>query len=88
MTANGNINPNRERQLNRSGSERVKQGWRECARQRSVDGGDIALPLAAGWLSLVMDTQLGRAHCHQHVTLSVFGVVIIGRQAQHFHRLR
>ena len=26
----------------------------ECARERGVDGGDVALPLAAGWLSLAM----------------------------------
>src|SRR5690349_191440 len=27
-----------------------------------------------------MDSQLGRAHCHQHVALPVFGVVILARQ--------
>lgn len=53
----------------------------ECARECGVDGGDVALPLAAGWLSLAMDSELGRAHCHQHVALSVFGVVIIANQS-------
>ena len=48
----------------------------ECARECGVDGGDVALLLAVGWLSLAMDSQLGRAHCHQHVALFVFGVVI------------
>ena len=48
---------------------------RQCARECGVDGGDAALFLAAGRLSLAMDSQLGRAHCHQHVALPVFGVV-------------
>jgi len=47
----------------------------ECARERGVDGGDVALPPATGWLSLALDSQLGGAHCHQHVALPVFGVV-------------
>ena len=48
---------------------------RQCARERSVDGVYLALPVAAGWLSLALDSQLGRADCHQYVALSVFGVV-------------
>jgi hypothetical protein len=51
----------------------------ECARECGVDGGDVALPLAAGWFSLAVDSQLGRAHCHQHVALSVFGVDLMYR---------
>lgn len=47
----------------------------ERARECGIDGSDVALPLAAGWLSLAMDSQLGRAHRHQHVALPVFGVV-------------
>ena len=47
----------------------------ERARECGVDGADVALPVAACRLSLAMDSQLGRAHCHQHVSLSVFGVV-------------
>lgn len=56
----------------------------ECACERGVDGGDVALFLAARWLSLAMDSQLGRAHCHQHVALSLFGVVILARQHRIF----
>ena len=52
----------------------------ERARECGANGGDFALPLAAGRLSLAMDSQLAHAHCHQHVALSVFGVVIIARQ--------
>ena len=48
----------------------------ECARECSVNGGNVALPLATGWLSFAMDSQLGRADCHQYVALSVFGFVI------------
>jgi hypothetical protein len=48
----------------------------ECTRERGVDGVDVALPLTAGWLSLALDSQLGRPHSHQHVALPVFGVVI------------
>ena len=48
----------------------------ECARECGVNGGDVALPLTAGWLSLALDSQLGGAHCHQYVALSVFRVVI------------
>lgn len=51
--------------------------YRECARECDVDGGDVALPLATGWLSLALDSQLDRPHRHQHVTLSVVGVVIV-----------
>ena len=47
----------------------------ECTRECGIDGNDAAHPFAAGWLSLAMDSQLGRAHCHQHVALPVFGVV-------------
>ena len=48
---------------------------RECTRECGPDGSNVALPFAAGWLSLAMDSQLGHPHCHQHVALSVFGVV-------------
>ena len=48
----------------------------ECTRECGVDGGDVALALAAGWLSLAMDSQLGRAHRNQHVAVSIFGVVV------------
>ena len=37
---------------------------RECARERGVDGGDVALPFAAGRLSLALDYELGGAHRH------------------------
>jgi len=56
----------------------------ECARECDVNGGDVALPLAAGGLSLAMGFQLGCAHRHQHVALSVIGVVIIARQDRTF----
>ena len=46
----------------------------ECARERGVDGGDVALTLASRRLSLALDSQLGSAHCHQHVALLVFGI--------------
>lgn len=48
----------------------------ECAGECGVDGCHVALPLAAGRLSLAVDSQLGRADCHQHVALLVFSVVI------------
>ena len=48
----------------------------ERARECGVDGVDIALPLAAGRLSLALDAQLDRADCYQHVAFPVFGVVI------------
>jgi hypothetical protein len=53
----------------------------ECARECGVDGVDLALPLAARWLSLALDLQLDRPHCHQHVALPIFGVVIIPHRA-------
>ena len=56
--------------------------YRERARKCGVDGCDVALPVAAGWLSLAMDSQLDRAHCHPHVALFVFGVVTIARTAR------
>ena len=48
----------------------------ERARERRVDGGDAALHVASRWLSLALDSQLGRAHRHQHVALSIVSVVI------------
>jgi hypothetical protein len=47
----------------------------ECACERGVDGRNVAVLLAAGWFSFALDSQLGRAHRHQHVVISVFGVV-------------
>ena len=49
----------------------------ECTCECGVDGRDVALPLAAGWLSSALDPQLGRAHRDQHVAVSIFGVVMI-----------
>lgn len=49
----------------------------ECTCECGVDGGDVALPFAAGWFSLALDSQLGRADSHQHVALSVVSVVVI-----------
>jgi len=51
--------------------------YRQRARECGVDGRDVALPSATGRLSLAMVYQLGRPDCHQHVSLSVFGVVIM-----------
>ncbi|HEX5875001.1 MAG TPA: hypothetical protein VFY60_10170 [Pyrinomonadaceae bacterium] len=48
-------------------------------------GGDVALPLAAGWLSLAVDSSLRRAIRRQHVALSVFGLVMIAGQDPAFN---
>ena len=48
---------------------------RQCARERGVNGGHITPPPAPSRLSLALDPQLGRAHRHQHVALSLFSAI-------------
>lgn len=58
---------------------------RERARERGVDGGDVALPLTPSGLPLALDSQLGRTDRHQHDALPVLGVVVDGLASSNYN---